>query len=166
METLADLPDAGMEARKLHESESRKAEGQIVGIAASDIRIGGKLRTTFGMQIVVLMFSLQLLLAAFPVVARADTGWSAPAPVDPPVLFPSVSCSSSSFCAAVGRHGHATTYDGASWSTPGIIDDANNLSSASCSSTSFCAAVDVEGNSVTYDGSNWSARSTSTARTN
>src|SRR4051812_752302 len=138
-----------MEARNSIKSEGRETEEQIVGTAGNDISVDGKLRTTFDMQIVVLMFSLLLLLAAFPLGARADTGWSGPAPVDPPVLFPSVSCSSSSFCAAVGRHGHATTYDGASWSTPGIIDDANNLSSASCSSTSFCAAVDVEGNAVT-----------------
>ena len=89
--------------------------------------------------------------------ALASSGWSAPVPVDPSFFSYSVSCPSSSFCAAVGSNGSALTYNGGFWSAPAPIDGTNVLSSVSCPSSSFCAAVGSNGMALTYNGSFWSA---------
>ncbi len=67
----------------------------------------------------------------------------------------SVSCVSSSFCAAVDRQGNALSFDGSTWSAPLLIDS-TGLVSVSCPSSSFCAAVEYEDNAVSFDGSSWS----------
>ena len=69
---------------------------------------------------------------------------------EPPAtpLWP-VSCTSASNCAAGGRNGTVTTWDGTSWSTPQDADDAAILTSISCPSADFCMASDNEGSSVT-----------------
>ena len=45
------------------------------------------------------------------------TSWSAPVVVDRVTSLVSVSCPTTSFCAAVGDDGSAFTYDGSSWTT-------------------------------------------------
>ncbi|MDX6229850.1 MAG: hypothetical protein QOI76_3240 [Frankiales bacterium] len=82
----------------------------------------------------------------------------------------SVSCPSSSFCAAGDAFGGVATYNGTSWTAPTNI--ANSLVSVSCPSSTFCAAsgvanpVPVGGNGhtvsdygavYTYDGATWSS---------
>jgi hypothetical protein len=84
-------------------------------------------------------------------------GWSGPTTVNssqPPV---SVSCPSSSFCAAVGSGGAAETFDGTTWSSPVVPDPGGSLAAVSCPSSSFCAAVDTGGRAISFNGSAWSA---------
>ena len=54
-----------------------------------------------------------------------------------------VSCSSSTFCAAVDDEGQAIMYDGTTWSTPTVIDMAarHALVALSCAPSDFCVAV-------------------------
>lgn len=67
----------------------------------------------------------------------------------------SVSCSSPSFCAAVGNGPDAFTFDGTSWSPATAIDPGGQLSTVSCPSARFCAAVDYGPNVVTFNGGSW-----------
>lgn len=78
----------------------------------------------------------------------------------------SLSCPTSSFCAAVGSPisgsgtpGYAATWDGSSWTTPTAVDSGPNgaLQSTSCVSPSFCMATDLNGGYTVYSGSSWSA---------
>ena len=85
------------------------------------------------------------------------TSWSSPVSIDPGNPLSSVSCPSTSFCAATDYDGNALTYDGTSWSLPLSIDPGNSLSSVSCPSTSFCVTTDNDGNAVTYSDASWSA---------
>ena len=101
--------------------------------------------------------------------AVAGSGWKTPVLVDhahgdsgAPDLT-SVSCPTTSFCAAVDNKGYVTMLQGSSWSTPASIDpNANsNLNDAmgtvSCASTTFCVAGDDLNDVSTYNGSSWSA---------
>lgn len=102
------------------------------------------------------------LIASSPAVA--STGWSPAALVDDPFLAGSISCASSSFCAAVDRNGNAYTYDGQAWSSARSIDPPTyvsgggwaGLGAVSCASPTFCVAVDSLGKATTYDGVSWS----------
>ncbi len=83
--------------------------------------------------------------------------WSAPAKIDTNGYLNSVSCPSSSFCAAGDDEGNGLTYNGGTWSTPASIDPGTaHYLSMSCPTASFCAAVDAAGNGLTYNGSTWS----------
>jgi hypothetical protein len=85
--------------------------------------------------------------------------WSAPTSIDGGRRLTSVSCPSSSFCAAVDSNGNALTFNGSSWSAPTSIDGGGGLGSVSCPSSSFCAAVDNNfgnGKAATFNGSTWS----------
>ncbi len=78
----------------------------------------------------------------------------------------SASCSSPTFCAAVGtaygEYGathYALTYNGTSWSAPTQIDNSDSgghFDSLSCPSATFCAAVSDTGYALTYNGASWS----------
>jgi hypothetical protein len=84
------------------------------------------------------------------IASRPPSGWSEPVAVDP--NLESVSCASSSFCAAVDGLGDGITYDGGSWSQPTPIAP---IIAVSCPSASFCVAVgddSGEGLAVTYNG--------------
>ena len=70
----------------------------------------------------------------------------------------SVSCSSSSFCAAVDFRGNAMIFNGASWSAPVLMGNGETVA-VSCSSASFCVAVNFGGGFSTYNGSSWSVES-------
>jgi hypothetical protein len=80
---------------------------------------------------------------------------------------PYVSCTSTSFCLAIGisqpddadaQAGNAFTFNGTSWSGPTQIEAnvGDNLS-VSCASSDFCAVVDGNGNAITFNGSTFSA---------
>ena len=93
--------------------------------------------------------------------ALAAGGWSAPDLVDPAIGVDSVSCSSSSFCMAVGYAGadlgSVAMYNGSTWSEASVIDTRYSLFSVSCTSSSFCMAMDGTGGALAYNGSAWSA---------
>lgn len=85
------------------------------------------------------------------------TSWSAPLSVDPSALD-SVSCPSSSFCAATDTQGYALTWNGTSWSAPAhMVLFGLDARSVSCPSASFCVAGDDGGYAVTWNGTSWSA---------
>ncbi len=71
-----------------------------------------------------------------------------PLQIDPNGWLTSVSCPTSSFCAAVDKSGNVIIYSGSSWSTPVAVDP-SILSSISCTSSSMCVAVDLNGNVAT-----------------
>jgi hypothetical protein len=82
-------------------------------------------------------------------------GISDPAPGGLPGMA-AVSCSSSSFCAAVDNGPNAFTFNGTRWSPATAVDPGNQLSTVSCPSAAFCAAVDYGPNVVTFNGTSWS----------
>lgn len=84
--------------------------------------------------------------------SAASSGWSASSYFSAPGGFDSISCLSSTFCAATGIKGQAVTYNGTSWS--GVIFNNLNLGSVSCGSTSFCL-VDSYATKVIYNGTSW-----------
>jgi hypothetical protein len=110
--------------------------------------------------------TLLLTLVAFgPSTALASGVWSAPTEIDSNGTGngASVSCSSATFCVAVGESAggsayalYALTYNGTSWSPPTNIDSGGGSSSVSCSSPTFCAAVH-NGDALTYNGTSWTA---------
>lgn len=104
--------------------------------------------------IAVLVLALLLPSAVF-----AQSSWYqiGTGPVDSSALT-SLSCPTSTFCAAVDSSGHALTGQlGSSQSSTADIDGSNALVSVSCPSSSFCMAVDAAGNAMTYNQGSWSA---------
>lgn len=103
--------------------------------------------------------------AVRPAAAGHDSiaGWGQPQQVNPDGALTSISCSSPKFCAAVGVHGYALTYDGDTWSAPQSIDRRDVFVDVSCISAAFCVAADSgvgpgkEGDVFTYRGAEWSA---------
>jgi hypothetical protein len=101
--------------------------------------------------------------------AISGSGWKTPVVVEhtktgtAPPDFTSVSCPTTSFCAAVDSKGNVVTLQGTSWSTPKSIDTnaTSNFNDAmgtvSCASASFCVAGDDLDEVYTYNGSSWSA---------
>ena len=94
--------------------------------------------------------------------ALAAGVWSPADSVDPAINAQSESCSSASFCVAVGftsGFGSAAVYSDGAWSEASLIDTQSQLFSVSCpaSSTSFCMAMNGDGEALTYNGSTWSA---------
>jgi tetratricopeptide (TPR) repeat protein len=86
--------------------------------------------------------------------------WSSTQQLDPNGYLESVSCPTTTFCAAVDDGGYGLTYSDGVWSSAQRID-ANGylgyLESVSCPTTTFCAAVDDEGYGLTYSGGKWSS---------
>jgi hypothetical protein len=76
------------------------------------------------------------------------SSWSNVLSVDPGGELRSVSCISTSLCAAVDNEGNVMLYDGTSWSSAESIDQGVVMNSVSCSSSSFCAATDNAGDAV------------------
>ncbi len=74
--------------------------------------------------------------------------WSAPRSIDPNGNLASVSCTSASFCVAVGNSGDAFTYNGTSWSSPKVIDPNGILTSVSCPVARLCVVVNYAGSVV------------------
>jgi hypothetical protein len=101
--------------------------------------------------------------------AVAGSGWKTPVLVAHAAAntaapnFTSVSCPTTSFCAAVDSKGGVSILQDSTWSTPQSIDatatsDFNDaMGTVSCASASFCVAGDDLDEVYTYDGSSWSA---------
>jgi len=72
----------------------------------------------------------------------------------------SVTCPTTSFCAASDSHGDIAMYNGNVWSAPKYVDTSggymNSVSCAKSASSEFCAGVDSEGYVVTFNGTTWS----------
>jgi hypothetical protein len=76
----------------------------------------------------------------------------------------SVSCTSPSFCVAVGNSEGVAIYNGSSWtisngpneSTSDGGSETASLGEIDCATASFCVAADGSGNVYTYNGSTWS----------
>ncbi len=72
-------------------------------------------------------------------------------------------CTSATFCVAVGASGYATIYNGSSWSDPrGTSRTGRTIDAVSCFSSSFCVAVDTTGYATIYNGTSWSTLPIST----
>jgi RHS repeat-associated protein len=84
-----------------------------------------------------------------------SSGWAPPDNVDSTNTIFSVSCPSTSFCAAGDDAGHVLTWNGTSWSSS-HVDGSNTIEGMSCPTTSFCTGVDNAGDVLTYNGSSWS----------
>jgi hypothetical protein len=86
--------------------------------------------------------------------------WSKPSAVPGVTTLRAVSCTSRSFCAAVGGE-QAVVYASGRWRGPHTIDSHSTfregLRTVSCTSAMFCVAGDGAGNTFAYDGTSWSA---------
>jgi RHS repeat-associated protein len=91
------------------------------------------------------------------VLAYSGTSWGSPSSIDSSRGIKSVSCPTSSFCAATDANGYAVTYNGSTWSTPSDIDGSTAMYAVSCASASSCAAVDATGHVLTYNGTSWAS---------
>ena len=94
-------------------------------------------------------------LTALPGVAQAAT-WSSPMLIAPQLVTTSVSCPSTTFCAAVGG-ANASIYDGATWSTPVPVGDDTALQAVACPAPGMCIAVGKNGVVATLAGGKWTA---------
>ncbi|MHB8263478.1 MAG: protease pro-enzyme activation domain-containing protein [Acidimicrobiales bacterium] len=81
------------------------------------------------------------------------SSWSNPVSIDSANAggLYGVSCTSTTFCMAVGNG--AVTWNGSSWSQP-VSSSADGP--VSCRSPSFCVAVNFNGDALTWNGSSWS----------
>jgi hypothetical protein len=75
-----------------------------------------------------------------------------------------LSCTTSSFCVAVGgpsgglpRPGYAWLYRGSSWSPADDIDASGAFVAVSCSSSTFCIGLDANSGFTIFNGVSWSA---------
>jgi hypothetical protein len=89
------------------------------------------------------------------------TGWSKAAQVGQATVLTSVSCTSASFCVAVGADSGGLadieTYDGTSWTHAINLSPSNGAGVVSCASASFCVAS-AGSSYATFDGTGWSVR--------
>jgi RHS repeat-associated protein len=95
-------------------------------------------------------------LQASSTTSSASTVWSPPTDVNSTRAISAVTCTSSTFCMAVGASGYATTYNGTTWSTPTDADSTRTMDAVSCTSSTFCVAVDTSGFATIYNGTTWS----------
>ena len=63
-----------------------------------------------------------------------------------------MSCTSTTFCAAVDSAGNILGYNGKKWSAPVSIDGTNWLSSVSCVGGKFCVSVDYDKQAIQTPG--------------
>lgn len=101
--------------------------------------------------------AVSAVLAANAGAAGSAMSWSSPVPIDLGGAPNSLSCPSSTFCAAVDEGGTAVVYKDGAWAAPQQIDGRGSIDSVSCVSASFCMSVDFNGNARIFNGSSWSA---------
>jgi len=76
----------------------------------------------------------------------------------------SVSCTSPTFCKAVGDIGTILTYDSSGgWRGEPKSDTLFGLSAVSCPTATFCMAVGDYGKILAYDGTNWTTKTSGTS---
>jgi RHS repeat-associated protein len=79
------------------------------------------------------------------------SGWSPKTNIDGTKTLYSISCPTTTFCAATDNAGDVLTYNGTSW-TSDPIDGTNTVEGVSCPTATFCMAVDNDGNAITWNG--------------
>jgi hypothetical protein len=89
------------------------------------------------------------------------TSWTLQ-PVGGNTQLQSISCPTSSFCAAVDNGGNYVTFDGTGWSAAAPVTDGSHTASAfaglgaiSCPAPKSCTAIDSSGNAWGYAGASW-----------
>jgi len=113
---------------------------------------------------------IRLIIAVCAIAGLVTVGLSTSATGMPPIYAPgqahpavaasnvltSVSCPTSSFCAAVDEEGNVWFDTSGMWTTQ-YVDTTNEIYAISCTSSSFCMAVDNGGNALSYDGTSWTS---------
>ena len=95
------------------------------------------------------------------------SSWTDDGVVDPDGSIIAVSCSGTSYCAAVDGAGNVVQYDGTNW-TVGPVVESRNYSSApaleelSCASSTFCVAIDQDDNVFYNNDGTWTSNDTTT----
>jgi RHS repeat-associated protein len=84
----------------------------------------------------------------------STSGWTKTTNIDGTNTLYSISCPTTTFCAAGDNAGDVLTYNGTSWTTH-HIDGTNTIEGISCPTTTFCVAVDSDGNASVYTGTTW-----------
>lgn len=87
----------------------------------------------------------------------AVSGWAPRTNVDGTHTIFSISCPTTTFCAAGDDAGDVLTWNGTAWSAASNVDGTHTVEGMSCPSASFCAAVDNAGNLITWSGTSWSS---------
>ena len=78
----------------------------------------------------------------------------------PPEPVSSISCTSITFCMAIGNHGAAVKWNGHAWSEVGpAVTDAAGLS---CASAGFCMAIETNDGALSWNGRRWINQTAST----
>jgi|GEM_PF-1336478 len=78
----------------------------------------------------------------------------------PPESVSIVSCTSITFCMAIGDHGAAVKWNGHAWSQAGpAVTDAAGLS---CASAGFCMAIETNDGALSWNGRTWINQTAST----
>jgi RHS repeat-associated protein len=88
--------------------------------------------------------------------AALTSHWSDPIDIDSTRAVDAVTCTSATFCVAVGASGYAAIFNGTSWSAATDADSTRTMDAVSCVSSTFCVAVDTAGYETTYNGTSWS----------
>ncbi len=77
--------------------------------------------------------------------------------------FNGISCTSTSFCVAVGDGGVTAKYNGTSWTGTAPSPATANLNGVTCLSTTACVAVGDSGTISDYNGTSWSSATSGTS---
>jgi hypothetical protein len=89
-------------------------------------------------------------------VTYSNGTWGKPVLMDSNGTITSISCPTTTFCAAVSQsYGDAVTYSNGTWGKPVRVDASNGLDSVSCPSSTFCVADDLAHDAVTYSNGIW-----------
>ncbi len=88
-----------------------------------------------------------------PVIARwSSSAWMLQSPARSKGLLAGISCTTATFCIAVGWTDDVEVWSGSSWSTQSVnlpSGDASNLTSISCVTTTHCKVVGYDGSKLT-----------------
>jgi hypothetical protein len=81
-----------------------------------------------------------------------------PQSVNPPAAMSlyGVSCSSATWCIAVGEAGTAIGWHDGQWTSPVPLNSGGSVSTVSCPTSQFCVAISDGGQAITYSGDSWS----------
>jgi len=90
--------------------------------------------------------------------SNPSAGSGAVTDIDGKTRINTVSCPTTTFCAAGDDNGDAILYDGSAWSAPTSVFPASDMGiqALSCATPSFCMAVSYLGGYSTFNGTTWS----------
>jgi RHS repeat-associated protein len=139
-DTLGDLTSATSTATTTY---AHNAEGQMTSVTTPS-------------GAVTYLYQGDGLEASATAPGTVPSFWNAATDIDSTRALDAVTCTSSTFCVAVGASGYATTYNGTSWAAPTDIDSTRTMGAVSCTSSTFCVAVGTAGYAAIYTGT-WAA---------